>query len=666
MILGDALVWVAVALAAAAGVTAGRSPRSTFLLVASAVACTAAVGRLAVAFATEEWALDYVADHTRSGLGAPIRIAGLWAGAEGSLLLWVAMVAWAAVLAARAPSRSSSDSAPVPGATMTWAIRLGAGLVVGYGGLVALVASPFHRSAVPAVEGLGLQPVLEYPAMIWHPPILYAGLVGMLVPAIRAAAAMLAPNEAVEEVAPDRRRASHRVAGWSSPVALPVAMSVLTIGLATGALWAGVELGWGGYWAWDPIESAGLVAWLFAAAAIHVGRHERRAGGPVSTPLPLPLLGGLLVAPGLAALWATTLTRVGVVASVHAFADRPALRVGLFAVAGVASAMAVLAIGLALRAGGAGPQQDSLGRDDSKRSTRSHRVYAVAVLVAAASFVAIGAYEPVVEAGTTGDAVAIAGRYYTRVLWPLTIVGGALAVRADRRWWWAVGGAAIGGWAVPIAAGLFAVALAAASGAVAASAIGTSIGGRRVRAGIVAHVGVGITLVGIAGTVATTASTITVAAGATERVDGMTVTHHSVALVDGEAISEAVADVTVDGRTFRPRLVAYELRGASSSETATRRSGFDEVQVQLVDGNDRAARYRIIRLPRVQLVWIGAAIVAVGLAVQPLRRLRASSSDSVDGSASSSDVPPTGVDDLVGTGGDGVPAPAVAPDGTVG
>lgn len=561
--------------------------------------------RLAYGFVIEDWALVYVADNTRPGLALPIRVAGLWAGPEGSLLLWSSMVATAAALA----TRKLDDH------TRVWAVRLGAGLIVGYGGLVALVASPFERSDVPAIGGLGLQPVLEHPAMVWHPPILYAGLVGLLVPSTRGAAAMFAGKPT---------QTDH----GDSQTSLLVAMAILTVGLATGALWAGVELGWGGYWAWDPIESAGLVAWLFGAAAIHaVGRSGRAHVPPAA-------LAALLVAPGVAALWATTLTRVGLVSSVHAFADRPSLRLGLLTVAFVATAWAVAAIAVTFRSVRSPASTDG-------ESSPTPRRHATAVLAVCGVLVAAGAYEPLIEAATTGDAVAIAGSYYTRLLWPVTIVGAALIVRADRRWWWALAGAAVGAAAIPTSAGPFALVLAAGGGATAASALGTarlpgsvSGRGRAGRAGMVAHLGVGIVLVGIAGTVATTGSTVTVAVDESVDVDGMTVTHRSVSLIDGEATSEAVAAVEVDGAVYQPRLVGYELRGVSTNETATRMVGLDEVQVQLVDGNDRAARYRIIRLPRVGLVWFGAALVAAGLAVQPLRRLRAKSSESVEGSSS--------------------------------
>jgi len=186
--------------------------------------------------------------------------------------------------------------------------------------------------------------VLEHPDMTWHPPILYLGLVATLVPGLRAI-----------------------VGTASSARTWAVVVGLLTIGLATGARWAHLELGWGGYWAWDPIESAGLVVWLAAVAALHAAsirsttaRTEATAAGNTAagntaaestaaeTTAPLrPLERLVLAGPMVAAVWATTLTRVGLVSSVHAFADNPGLRRGLI---GVAVGLSVVVLGSAVSA----------------------------------------------------------------------------------------------------------------------------------------------------------------------------------------------------------------------------------------------------------------------------------------------------------------------------
>ena len=176
--------------------------------------------RLAWAFGSEDWSYAVVAENTRHGLAWPLRIAGLWAGPEGSLLLWVVMVAGVSALAVRSASADPVASAQVAGV-------LGGGLTAAYAGAVGLIASPFERPDIPPIGGIGLQPILEHPAMTWHPPVLYAALVGLLHPSIWSAA---------RRSPVDRRH-------WLLPLAL------LVIGLATGSRWAHAEVGWGGYWA---------------------------------------------------------------------------------------------------------------------------------------------------------------------------------------------------------------------------------------------------------------------------------------------------------------------------------------------------------------------------------------------------------------------------------
>jgi len=594
---GAALVWLAAVLAIGAVAGGGRRVGG-WALTGAAVASTVAVVRLAWAFAARDWTLAYVADNTRSGVSPVLRVAGLWAGPEGSLLAWTAALAWAAVVAARAVG-----DGPATG----WARRLGGGLVSGYALVVALAASPFERLDLPAVDGLGLQPVLEHPAMVWHPPILYAGLVGLVAPTLASAA---------------RARVGQ---GPQVPVALVAGpLALLTAGLLTGARWADVELGWGGYWAWDPIESAGLVAWLCGAAALH--GLATGPGGPVGGRTAVAL--GL--APGLAAVWATTATRVGLVSSVHAFADQPALRLGLLTVAGLVSAGAVALVastpgsGLAAAPTGS-PAPDGPAAAPDGSAAEAWRRSAVAVLAVAALFVAVGAYEPLVEAATTGDAVAIAGRYYSRLLWPVVLVGAALAVGADRRWWPALAGAAVGGASTPWAAGPYGVAVALAGGAIVGSALGrllTAPGPGRARTGAgraMGHLGTGVLLVGVAGSMAGRVTTVEAPTGVAVRAGSVEVVHLALDLVDdGAATRSAVATVRVDGTELHPSLVSYRLRGVSTVELAHRYRWFDQLQVLLIDGDADSARYRVNELPRVGLVWLGGSVAAAGLAVSAL------------------------------------------------
>ncbi len=550
MTLGHGLLWLGVVL----GVVATLRP-SRLTVGASAIAMSASVASLFSRFWVEDWTNGYVVSTTRPGLSLPVRLAGLWGGAEGSLLLFTALVAIAAWIVRSRHGRSEPVTA----------------LAAGYGIVLLIAANPFETFDAPAVGGLGLQPVLEHPAMVWHPPILYLGLVGVIVPAMIALGAG------------DPRQIRTTTGA---------ALALLTAGLATGAAWAHAELGWGGFWAWDPIESAGLVAWLAAAATLHQ-RFDARAR----------IHRAMFALPALAAVWATTLTRAGLTGSVHSFADRPGLRAGLLVVALGWSA------GLAWVAG--------VGPSGSIAQGRPGRALAAGVLVIASFFVALGTYEPAVEQAIGGDAVAIAGVFFSTMLWPLVMLGAAVAVRSDRKLRAACLGAAVGVAVTPWVAGPFGLAVGAAGGAVAAGAIAARVEGR---AGWVAHAGIGVVLVGIAGTVASTSTPVVLAKDTPTEVDRIEVIHRGLDLVAEPNRDIARATIEVDGATLRPELVVHRLRNVITAEAATRRSLFDETQVILSDGTDDEAEYRINRTPRLNLVWFGAALTAVGLL--PLGRVR--------------------------------------------
>jgi cytochrome c-type biogenesis protein CcmF len=519
-----------------------------------------AVAALVGAFVAQDWTNVYVVSTTRPGLAWPVRVAGLWGGAEGSLLLFTALVSIAAVIIGALGGRTRPATA----------------LASSYGVVMLVSANPFERFDAPAVGGLGLQPVLEHPAMVWHPPILYLGLVGVIVPSLLSLSA--APPLLVRATS-------------------AVSLAFLTAGLATGAAWAHAELGWGGFWAWDPIESAGLVAWLVVAATLHVrfdsGRLEHRL---------------LFALPGFAAVWATTLTRAGLTGSVHSFADRPGLRAGLLVTAfGWSATLAWLTLSARI-AHGQGTPLDPLGR---RR--------AMYLLVLAGFFVALGTYEPAVEQLFGGAAVGVSGVFFTRMLWPVVIVGAVLSVRADRRYRFALLGATAGVAATPVSAGPFGLAVAAAGGAVAASAL---VAGRSGRRGWLAHVGIGLLLVGVGGTVAATSSQVVLVKDRSTQVNGATVIHRGMELISEPTRDAAVASIEVDGILLRPELVIRRLRTVPTAEAATKRGVFDEIQVILADGTDGQASYRISRTPRLNLIWLGAALAVLGLLRRSTTRRR--------------------------------------------
>ena len=250
------------------------------------------------AFVVNDFSVKYVAEHSNSALPLFYRIAALWGAHEGSLLLWIFVLGlWTIAVAMRTGHLPRAYVARVLGV-------LG---VVNFGFLLFLLStsSPFVRLIPAAVDGNDLNPLLQDFAMAIHPPILYAGYVGMSVSFAFACAAML------------EGRTDNAWARWQRPWTL-TAWAFLSCGIALGSWWAYYELGWGGWWFWDPVENASFMPWLVGTALIHSLAVTDKRGLFKSWTLLLS------VAVFSLSLLGTFLVRSGVLVSVHSFAADPA------------------------------------------------------------------------------------------------------------------------------------------------------------------------------------------------------------------------------------------------------------------------------------------------------------------------------------------------------
>jgi len=271
---------------------ARTSAQGQFIFVVISFAC------LTWAFVQSDFSVEYVANHSQLALPTVYKISAVWGAHEGSLLLWILiMSAWTVAV-----GRYSKKLPPEFSARVIGVLGL---LSVGFLLFTLLTSNPFLRLAVIPPDGADLNPLLQDPGLAIHPPLLYVGYVGFSVAFAFAIAAMLTGN------------LDQKWAKWTRPWTT-VAWLFLTIGIALGSWWAYYELGWGGWWFWDPVENASFMPWLMGTALIHSLAVTEKRGLFKSWTLLLAISAFSL------SLLGTFLVRSGILVSVHAFATDPA------------------------------------------------------------------------------------------------------------------------------------------------------------------------------------------------------------------------------------------------------------------------------------------------------------------------------------------------------
>jgi cytochrome c-type biogenesis protein CcmF len=253
---------------------------------------------LAYSFYINDFSVKYVANHSNLSLPTAYRLGATWGGHEGSLLLWVFILSvWTFAVAQLSKS--------LPAMTLARVLAVLGGVSVGFLIFIIFTSNPFERLLpIYPVDGSDLNPLLQDPGMVFHPPLLYMGYVGFSVAFAFAIAALL------------EGRIDTLWARWVRPWT-QVAWMFLTFGIATGSWWAYYELGWGGWWFWDPVENASFMPWLIGTALLHsLAATEKRGVFKAWTTL-------LAIAAFSFSLLGTFLVRSGVLTSVHAFANDP-------------------------------------------------------------------------------------------------------------------------------------------------------------------------------------------------------------------------------------------------------------------------------------------------------------------------------------------------------
>jgi cytochrome c-type biogenesis protein CcmF len=366
-----------------------------------------AFGMLLLVFATTDLSVALVVENSHSAKPFLYKVAGAWGNHEGSMLLWVTVLAVAGAFLALFSRRTGER-------TLIAALGSQAALALGFYAFLLIASNPFARLDPPAFEGRGLNPLLQDPGLAFHPPTLYFGYVGLSVAFSLAVGALLT------------REVDAKLARAMRPWVLG-AWIFLTLGITAGSYWAYYELGWGGWWFWDPVENASLMPWLAATALLHSINVLAARGALKAWTMMLAVIAFSMSMVG------TFLVRSGVLTSVHAFAidpERGTFLLGLLAVY-VGAAFALFAVrGATLKE----------GAPFELVSRETGLVINNLLLSVILGIVFLGTLYPLLVEAVSGEKLSVGAPYFNSVAGPLALllavlvgVGPLLAWRRERR-----------------------------------------------------------------------------------------------------------------------------------------------------------------------------------------------------------------------------------------
>jgi cytochrome c-type biogenesis protein CcmF len=365
-------------------VTSGR--RAIYCLAAL---CVAAFAILESAFLRSDFSYALVAEGSSTDTPAFYKVTAVWATQDGSLLLWATLLSLFASAVLFLTRRTLRDIAPWATAVLACVAAFFLLLMVGW-------ENPFDTLAVAPQEGAGLNPLLRHPAMMIHPPMLYTGYVGFSIPFAFAIGALVARRPGADWIRATRRFAL-------------IAWTFLGTGILLGALWSYSELGWGGYWAWDPVENASLMPWLVGTAFLHSMMVQEKRGMLKVWNV------SLICATFTLALLGTFLVRSGILDSIHAFG---ASTIGVQMLIFIACVIA-LSAGLILARL---PDLRSEARLDSLLSREAFFLLNNLVLVALCLVVLWGTFFPLISEALTGTEETVGPPWFNRIVTPLALV----------------------------------------------------------------------------------------------------------------------------------------------------------------------------------------------------------------------------------------------------
>ena len=359
-------------------------PATQMSFVLLAIAC----GVLAWCFYINDFSVLYVAEHSNSQLPTVYRLGAIWGGHEGSLLLWIFLLTgWAFAVAQLSKTLDEFMVARVLGVLGLVAT----GLLL----FVLATSNPFERLLPAAQDGRSLNPLLQDPGLVFHPPMLYMGYVGFSVAFAFAIASLLSG------------KLDAAWARWSRPWTT-TAWIFLTLGIALGSWWAYYELGWGGWWFWDPVENASFMPWLIGTALLHSLAVTEKRGGFKNWTVLLAIIAFSM------SLLGTFLVRSGVLTSVHAFATDP--RRGIFILILLSLVVGSSLLLYALRA-----PKSTLGGAFSLMSRETLMLLGNVFLVVASGSVLLGTLYPLLIDALNLGKISVGPPYFNAVFVPIMV-----------------------------------------------------------------------------------------------------------------------------------------------------------------------------------------------------------------------------------------------------
>jgi len=568
--------------------------------------CLFAFAMLLLVFARTDLSVALVAENSHSAKPFIYKVAGAWGNHEGSMLLWVTVLglsgAALAALSHRLPSR-----------TLIAALGAQAALALGFHAFLLFASNPFARLNPPAPEGRGLNPLLQDPGLAFHPPTLYLGYVGLSVAFSLAVGAMLAGEV--------DRHLARAMRPW-----VLGAWIFLTLGITAGSYWAYYELGWGGWWFWDPVENASLMPWLAATALLHSVAVLSARNALKAWTMMLAVIAFSMSMVG------TFLVRSGILTSVHSFAVDPLRGSFILALLAIYVTAAFLLFAVRARTLREGAPFEPVSREAGIVANNL-------LLTVILGVVFIGTLYPLLIEAVTGEKLSVGAPYFNAVAGPLAILLGILLAVGPLLSWRrenrpvlrkvalpALCGATalvIAFLAIPQANVLAKCGLALATGLIPAAVI-PLIGRNPLRTPLatwgmaVAHLGAAIAVAGMAADTAFTTEKLTAAKpGETIEVGPWTVEFAGVTPAVGANWTAVEAELRAT-RGSGVHVLKPQSRFFTDPPTETNEAAIDTLlngQLYTVVGKSDAEGRWQLRLwwkPLVTLIWLGGALIGLG------------------------------------------------------